>query len=392
MLTFEPTGALVAAPTTSLPEVIGGSRNWDYRYCWLRDATLTLYALLLVGDRTAARAFWDWIERTCADDPPERLQIMYGLHGERELPERTLPQLSGYRDSRPVRVGNAAWSQRQLDIYGEVLDAYWFYYRTVGAPEASSPLDPRMWRFLAGLANHICATWSVPDRGLWEVRSEPRHFVYSKVMCWVGLDRALKLADRAGRTDIGADWAATRDAIRAEVLERGYNPRLDAFTMTYDGDDVGAALLRLPLVGFLPAADPRMRGTIDLIQRRLQRNGLLLRYTAHDGLPGTEGAFSICTFWLVDCLTELGRLDEAKTLFDAMLHYANDVGLFAEEIDPTTGAALGNFPQAFTHLALIDAGVDLSAALAEREPPEGAATERAKDVRRDQAISESTAG
>ncbi len=392
MLTFEPTGALVAAPTTSLPEVIGGTRNWDYRYCWLRDATLTLYALLLVGDHTAARAFWDWIERTCAADPPERIQIMYGLHGERELPERIVPNLSGYRDSRPVRVGNAAWSQRQLDIYGEVLDAYWFYYHSVGEPSAPSPLDPKMWRFLSSLANHICDIWQTPDQGLWEVRSEPRDFVYSKVMCWVGLDRALKLAEAAGMTDIGEGWAATRDAIRAEVLERGYNPRLGSFTMTYDGDDVAAALLRLPLVGFLPATDPRMRGTIDLVQQRLQRNGLLLRYIAHDGLPGAEGAFSICTFWLVDCLTELGRLDEAQALFETMLRYANDLGLFAEEIDPATGAALGNFPQAFTHLALIDAGVDLSAALAERQPPEGSATQRAKAVRRDRAISATAPG
>ncbi|HEU5434311.1 MAG TPA: glycoside hydrolase family 15 protein, partial [Thermomicrobiales bacterium] len=392
LLTFEPTGALVAAPTTSLPEVIGGTRNWDYRYCWLRDATLTLYALLLVGDRSAARAFWDWIERTCAADPPERIQIMYGLHGERELPERIVPQLSGYRDSRPVRVGNAAWSQHQSDIYGEVLDAYWFYYHTVGAPAAPSPLDPKMWRFLSGLANHICRAWRSPDQGLWEIRSAPRHFVYSKVMCWVGLDRALKLAEAAGRDDIGADWAATRDAIREDVLAKGYNPKLGSFTMTYGGDDVGAALLRLPLVGFLPATDPRMRGTIELIQQRLQRNGLLLRYATHDGLPGAEGAFSICTFWLVDCLTELGRLDEAKALFDAMLHYANDLGLFAEEIDSATGAALGNFPQAFTHLALIDAGVDLSAALAERMPPEGAATGRVKEVRRDEAISETAPG
>jgi len=390
MLTFEPTGALIAAPTTSLPEAIGGVRNWDYRYCWLRDATFTLYALLLVGDRTAARSFWNWIERTCSCLTPDCVQIMYGIHGERDLPERTLDHLSGYRDSRPVRVGNAAARQAQLDVYGELLDAFWFFHRLAAEDGEPLPLDPEVSALLRGIADHICAVWREPDQGLWEVRGGPRHFVYSKVMCWVGLDRALRLAER--EPDVfGGDttrWAAERDAIRAEVLDRGYNPRIGAFTMAYGTEGLDAATLRMPLVGFLPADDPRMRSTIRQVQARLGVDGLLLRYhtgEADDGLPHGEGAFSICTFWLVDCLTALGEIDEARETFERMLGYASDLGLFAEEIDPATGAALGNYPQAFTHLALIDAGVDLTEALARRTALPGPTDERAKSVRRGRA-------
>ncbi len=385
MLTFEPTGALVAAPTTSLPEAIGGERNWDYRYCWLRDATFTLYALLLVGDDTAAHAFWHWIEQVCGadEDALERLQIMYGVHGERDLPERTLDHLSGYRDSRPVRIGNAAADQRQLDVYGELLDAFWFYHQ-LGGPDGGAPpaLNPQVWPLMRSVADYICEIWREKDHGLWEQREAPQHFVYSKVMCWVGLERAVRLARE---TDLACDttrWERERDAVREDILTKGYSESARAFTMYYGTDELDAATLRMPLVGFLPADDPRMRSTIEQVEAQLGINGLVMRYRAEDGLAGQEGAFSICTFWLVDCLTALGRIDDAQALFERMLGYASDLGLFAEEVDPVTGAALGNYPQAFTHLALIDAGVDLTEALRRRSAVAGAMHDRAQTVRR----------
>ena len=389
LLTFEPTGALVAAPTTSLPEEIGGVRNWDYRYCWLRDATFTLYALLLVGDRTAARAFWRWIGRTCGQTPPDQMQTMYDIHGRRELPERTLEHLEGYRGSRPVRVGNAASDQRQLDVYGELLDAFWLYYRAVGLAGEVFDGDADAWKIIGDVADYICDIWREPDQGMWEARSAPRHYVYSKVMCWVGLDRAVQLAEREPdhlARDVDR-WTVERDAVRADVLANGYKAQTGSFTMAYDGDELDAALLRLPLVGFLPATDPRMVATIDRIQDQLGESGLLRRYdrVSDDGLPAGEGAFSICTFWLVDCLTALGRIEEARRLFERMLAYGSDLGLFAEEIDPVTGAALGNYPQAFTHLALIDAGVDLTEALARQQPVSGTAADRARHVHRGRA-------
>ncbi|MGH2533482.1 MAG: glycoside hydrolase family 15 protein [Thermomicrobiales bacterium] len=382
MLTFEPTSAIVAAPTTSLPEEIGGVRNWDYRYCWLRDATFTLYALLLVGDRTAALAFWRWIEGACGGHGAAGLQIMYGIHGERDLPERTLPHLAGYRDSRPVRIGNAAYDQRQLDVYGEVLDALWFYYLHGGIDGSPPAIDPNVWLLMRDVADHICTVWRQPDQGIWEVRGEARHYVYSKVMCWVGLDRAVRLADKMAAGGEVERWTRERDAIFAEIVERGYDRERNAFMMAYGSTDVDAAVLRLPLVGFLPADDPRIVGTIELIQRELQQDGLVHRYRTDDNLPGGEGAFSICTYWLIDCLTALGRIDEAKAIFDRMLTYASDLGLFAEEVDPATGAALGNYPRAFTHLALIDAGVDLTEALQRRAAMPGELGERAREVRR----------
>ena len=388
LLTFEPTGALIAAPTTSLPEEIGGVRNWDYRYCWLRDATFTLYALLLVGDRTAARAFWHGIGRACSQMAPEQIQTMYDIHGRPDLPERTLDHLEGYRGSRPVRVGNAASGQRQLDIYGELLDAFWLYYRTVGATEAFDGA-PGAWKFVGDVADYICEIWREPDQGMWEARSAPRHYVYSKVMCWVGLDRAIQVAEREPDRLVGnvERWKIERETVRADVLSRGYREGIGSFTMAYDGDDLDAALLRLPLVGFLPADDPRMVSTIERIQDQLSVDGLLRRYThtADDGLPPGEGAFAICTFWLVDCLTALGRIEAARQLFERMLSYGSDLGLFAEEIDPVTGAALGNYPQGFTHLALIDAGVDLTEALARDAPIGGTAVDRARQVRRGRA-------
>ncbi len=384
MLTFEPTGALVAAPTTSLPEAIGGERNWDYRYCWLRDATFTLYALLLVEEYTAAHAFWHWIERVCGvdEDAPERLQIMYGLHGERDVPEQTLDHLSGYRDSRPVRVGNAAADQRQLDVYGELLDAFWFYHQIGGPDDRPPPLNPRIWHLMRSIADYICEIWREKDQGLWEQREEPQHFIHSKVMCWVGLDRAVRLARETDLTCDTTRWERERDAVREDILTHGYSETAQAFTMYYGTDELDAATLRMPLVGFLPADDPRMRSTIEQVEAHLGINGLVMRYRADDGLAGQEGAFSICTFWLVDCLTALGRIDDAQALFERMLGYASDLGLFAEEVDPVTGGPLGNYPQAFTHLALIDAAVDLTEALQRRGAVAGAMHDRAQTVRR----------
>ncbi|MBA2754000.1 MAG: glycoside hydrolase family 15 protein [Chloroflexia bacterium] len=371
LLTFRPTGAIVAAATTSLPEDIGSGRNWDYRYCWLRDATFTLYALLLVGDIASADAFWGWVERVCTADGPESLQIMYGLHGEKRLTERTLDHLSGYRDSRPVRIGNGAWDQRQIDVYGELIDGFWFYHHWMRTHGRVLEVRDDVWRLICGTADYICTIWRDTDQGIWEIRGEPRHFVYSKVMCWVGLDRAIQFAalHEPGR-DTGR-WQREREAIRADVLEHGWSETAGAFTMAYGTDELDAANLRMPLVGFLPADDPRMAATIDAIQADLGAGGLILRYRAEDGLEGGEGAFSICSFWLVDCLTAMGRIDEARDLFDRMLGYANDLGLYAEQVDPGSGAALGNFPQAFTHLALIDAGIDLSAALSQDQPVSG---------------------
>jgi GH15 family glucan-1,4-alpha-glucosidase len=381
MMTFEPTGALIAAPTTSLPETIGGVRNWDYRYCWLRDSTLILYALLLLGDRTAAKAFWTWIEKTCAGQKVEDLQIMYGIHGDRTLTERTLHHLAGYRDSRPVRTGNAAYQQRQLDVFGELIDALWFYVEQGGEGGKPPKIDPAIWRLMRDIADYLCDVWHEPDNGLWEIREAPRHYVYSKVMCWVGLDRAAKLVTKYdGEGDV-ARWSRERDAVHAEICERGYNTEVGSFTMAYGTSNLDAAILRMPLVGFLPHDDPRIISTVTCIQRHLQIDGLVGRYTADDGLPGNEGAFSICTFWLVDCLVAIGHIDEAKRIFDDMLTFASDLGLFAEEVDPATKALLGNYPQGFTHLALIDAGVDLTAALQKNAAVPGEHSDRASQVK-----------
>ncbi|MDQ3695017.1 MAG: glycoside hydrolase family 15 protein [Chloroflexota bacterium] len=380
MLTFQPTGAVIAAPTTSLPERIGGNRNWDYRYCWLRDATFTLYAFHLMADVSAAHGFWRWIAHTCAGANPKELRIMFDIHGSSDIPERELVHLSGYRDSPPVRIGNAAAKQFQLDAYGELIDAFHFYYVAVSKTGDGDEIGPETWQLLRDVADYICQVWPLPDQGVWEMRGEPRHYVYSKVICWVGLDRAIalhQLEPEQFRGDVDR-WRQNRDAMREDVLERGYNREIDAFTMSYGSHDLDAATLRMPLVGFLPADDPRMRATIERIEAWLATDGLLRRYGDHvyDGLPPGEGAFAICSFWLVDCLLELGEIDRAKTLYDRLLSYGNDVGLFAEEIDPTSGAALGNFPQAFTHIGVIDAGVDLTAALLHHQPLSGPLAQR----------------
>jgi len=355
LLTFEPTGAIVAAPTTSLPEEIGGERNWDYRYTWLRDSALTLYALESIGYTEEAMDFWQWLEQLPHDgDGP--LPIMYRLDGTPLDGERELPHLEGYRGSRPVRVGNRASTQLQLDVFGEILDAAQLYTNRIRRPARD------LWPVLASLADRVARRWQEPDQGLWEVRTGPRHFLYSKLLCWVAVDRALSLA-RAyhleGSTDV---WSRARDEIRSAILSRGYDHTLGAFTQAFDTPALDASALVIPLVGFLPATDLQMQSTIRAIQQRLTSNGLVYRYRvgdAHDGMSGREATFTMCTFWMVDNLALLGRHAEATKMFEDVVSCANDVGLFSEEIQPHTRELLGNFPQGFTHLALIRSAVRL---------------------------------
>lgn len=355
LLTFEPTGAIVAAPTTSLPEEIGGERNWDYRYTWLRDSALTLYALESIGYTEEAMDFWEWLEKLPHDgDGP--LPIMYRLDGTPLDGERELTYLEGYRGSRPVRVGNKASAQLQLDVFGEILDAAYLYTNRIRRPVHG------LWPVLTSLADRAARRWREPDQGLWEVRTGPRHFLYSKLLCWVAVDRALSLAGAYhldGNTDT---WSRARDEIRSAILSKGYDEALGAFTQAFDHSALDASALVIPLVGFLPASDPRMQSTIRAIQQRLTSNGLVYRYgdgDAPDGVPGREATFAMCTFWMVDNLALLGRHDEATTMFEEVVSYANDVGLFAEQIQPHTRELLGNFPQGFTHLALIRSAVRL---------------------------------
>ena len=357
-LTYEPTGGIVAAPTTSLPEWIGGVRNWDYRYCWLRDATLTLLALLL-GDHPAEASAWRrWLLRAVAGDPAD-LQIMYGVGGERRLSEFEAPWLDGYEASTPVRIGNAASEQLQLDVYGEVIDC--LYQARVHGLTA----DDQAWKMQLGLLEHLEGAWHEPDDGIWEIRSERRHFVHSKAMTWVAFDRAIRTVEDDNELTGPVDrWRKIRDEIHAEVCEKGYDDKLGSFTQTYGSQDLDASLLLLPLVGFLPASDPRVRGTIEAIERDLVRDGFVVRYRTRtdgvDGLPEGEGAFLPCSFWLADCYELLDRHDEAVALFERLVGLTNDLGLVSEEYDPRTKRLLGNFPQALTHLALVNSAFNLS--------------------------------
>lgn len=371
LLTFEPTGALVAAPTTSLPEDLGGQRNWDYRFTWLRDSALMLYALQTIGYHDEAMDFFDWLESLCICD--RRIQVMYTLHGSRTLPEHVLPHLEGYRQSRPVRIGNGAAHQTQLDIYGEVMDAAHLCYERMRTPH------PQLWTVLGLMADHAAARWREPDQGIWEVRSGPSHFLYSKLLCWVAVDRAVRLAETAGMAGDVVRWRQTRDEIREAILTRGYHRGRQAFTQTLDGEALDASALAIPRVGFLPPTDVRVQSTVQRIEEQLTANGLVYRYRTDDGLAGGEGTFALCTFWLVDNLALGGRLQDARDLFERVTRYANDVGLMAEEIDPVNGALLGNFPQGFTHLALIHAA--LSIATAERTGPEARAQRPAERQR-----------
>jgi GH15 family glucan-1,4-alpha-glucosidase len=352
------TGGIVAAGTTSLPEQIGGTRNWDYRFCWLRDATLTLYALMEAGFLDEAKAWRDWLLRAAAGSP-DQLQIMYGVAGERRLDEYTIPWLAGYAGSAPVRVGNAASAQIQLDVYGEVLDALYVGRRAGMAADASG------WALECALVEHLEAIWDQPDEGIWEVRGGRRHFTHSKVMAWVAFDRAVRSAEEFGLDAPLDRWRAVREQIHDEVCERGFDATRNCFVQSYGSSALDASLLLIPLVGFLPASDPRVHGTVAAIERDLMRDGFVMRYdTGHgvDGLPPGEGAFLACSFWLVDNYVLHGRYDEARALFTRLLALRNDVGLLAEEYDAVAQRQVGNFPQAFSHLALIVSAHNLTVA------------------------------
>ena len=355
-LIYAPTGGIVAAPTTSLPEWIGGVRNWDYRYCWLRDATLTLLALLQAGHVDEALDWRRWLLRAVAGDPSD-IQIMYGVAGERRLTEFELPWLPGYEGSAPVRVGNAASEQIQIDVFGEVMDAL-YQSRAHGLAKES-----HAWALQKTLLVYLETAWKEPDQGIWEIRDKPRHFVHSKVMAWVAFDRAVRSVEEQGLDGDVDAWRAVRDAIHAQVCERGFDTELGSFVRSYGSKELDASLLMLPLVGFLPASDPRIRGTIEAVEAELLQDGLVLRYRTHregvDGLPPGEGVFLPCSFWLVDCYELLGRREEGVALFNRLLDLANDVGLLAEEYDPAAGRMLGNFPQAFTHLALVNSAFNI---------------------------------
>ncbi len=373
LLTFEPTGAIVAAPTCSLPEGIGGERNWDYRYTWIRDAAFTLYGLLRIGFTDEAAQFMHWIEARCRElEPDGSLQIMYGIDGRHTLTEETLTHLEGYRGSRPVRVGNGAYNQLQLDIYGELMDSVYLYNKY------GSPISYDLWVYLRRLINWVCDHWQQADEGIWEVRGGRQHFVYSKLMCWVAVDRGLRLADKRSFPADRDRWIKVRDTIYEEIMAKGWNPGLESFVQYYGAETLDAANLMMPLVFFLSPSDPRMLRTLDATNKSPERGGLVsnslvYRYNVEhtaDGLAGEEGTFNICTFWLVEALTRAGRdnrarLNEARLMFEQMLGYANHLGLYAEETG-SHGEALGNFPQAFTHLALISSAFNLDRTLGGR--------------------------
>jgi GH15 family glucan-1,4-alpha-glucosidase len=359
LLTFEPTGAIVAAPTCSLPEEIGGVRNWDYRYTWIRDAAFTTYAFLRLGYNEEAADFMHWLETRAQekDAPTGPLQIMYRIDGSPEIPELELTHLEGYKGSRPVRIGNAAAEQLQLDIYGELIDSIYLYDKYV--TQVSYDLWIKIRKMLLWVARH----WESPDEGIWEVRAERRQFVYSKMQCWVALDRGLRLASKRGLPN-NREWLrSTRDRIYESIMKNGWNPRRQSFVQYYGSDALDASNLLMPLVRFVSAKDPRMLSTLDRTMEELVSDSLVYRYEigkgAGDGLSGSEGTFSVCTFWLVESLARAGRLDEARLIFEKMLTYANPLGLYAEQIGPS-GQALGNFPQAFTHLGLISAAFCLN--------------------------------
>ena len=361
-LTYRPTGAIVAAPTTSLPETTGGERNWDYRFSWIRDSSLTLEALYVGACSDEAEEFVSFMTSAAGGRAGEgSLQIMYGVGGEHDLSERSLEHLRGWRDSRPVRVGNGAWNQVQLDVYGELIGALHTYRERLG------DLHPEIQAFVADLADTAARRWRETDSGIWEMRGEPRHHLSSKVMCWVALDRAVALAPQLGDHAKSEEWAAARDELRDAILKRGWSEARRAFAQSFDSDELDAAALLMPLYGFLPATDERMRSTIEAIARDLTEDGLVLRYRAGeglnaDGLTGEEGTFVICSFWLVSCLAQAGELERAEALFAQLSGYANDLGLLGEEIDTANGEQLGNFPQAYSHIGLITAAHEIDKA------------------------------
>jgi GH15 family glucan-1,4-alpha-glucosidase len=357
-LTSSETGAILAAPTTSLPESLRGVRNWDYRYCWVRDATFTLLALLHSGFQDEARAWREWLVRAVAGDAA-KLQILYKLDGERRVNEEELPWLGGYEGARPVRAGNAAWSQRQLDVYGEVLDSMYHCQRVGIEPE------DYVWRLMQELLEFLEGRWQEPDAGMWEVRGPQRRFTHSRVMAWVAFDRGVRLVEELGASGPAPRWRAVRERIKEEICQRGYDPEVGAFVQSYGSKALDAGLLMIPLVGFLPATDPRVLGTARAIEKRLVRGGLVRRYDEHpsvDALPPGEGAFLPCSFWLADNWILSGRADDARRLLDRLVGLCNDVGLLAEEYDTRAGRLVGNFPQTISHVSLVNTALNLSQA------------------------------
>nr|WP_307038125.1 glycoside hydrolase family 15 protein [Arthrobacter sp. B3I4] len=358
-LSYYPTGAIVAAPTTSLPEVAGGTRNWDYRYTWVRDASMTLQALWVSACPDEAGNFFQFLATAAARQLAggEELQIMYGIGGERNLPERVLSHLPGWRSSAPVRVGNGAWDQRQLDVYGELLDA------AATMPEFLADLPPDTLRFLADTADAAVARWRNPDQGIWEVRGAPRHYLYSKLMCWVAVDRAIILADVLQTPDRVPRWKQTRDDITESICSHGWNEAVRAYTQAYGSEQLDASALMLGIVGFLPGTDPGFLATMDAIEQRLtDGRGLVYRYHGDDGLPGEEGAFLLCTFWLAQALALAGLTERARAVFERAAGFATGLGLMAEEVAPDSRELLGNFPQAFSHIGLVNAAWAISEA------------------------------
>jgi GH15 family glucan-1,4-alpha-glucosidase len=359
-LTYAPTGGIVAAPTTSLPEAIGGVRNWDYRYCWLRDATFTLYALMHGGYREEAASWRDWLLRAVAGDPSQ-LRILYGIAGERQIPELEMDWLAGYEGSRPVRVGNAAIGQFQLDVFGELMDALYVARRSGLSPEAAA------WSLQRHLTEHLETVWNEPDEGIWEVRGGRRRFTHSRVMAWVAFDRSIKSAEAFGLNGPVDRWKKVRAEIHDDVCRNGYDPDRGAFVQSYGSKALDASLLLIPLVGFLPPTDARVAGTVQAIERELMDDGFVLRYSTAegnpDGLPPGEGAFLPCTFWLADAYHQIGRTADARHLFERLLAIRNDVGLLSEEYDPGSGRLVGNFPQAFSHVALVNTASNLTPAV-----------------------------
>ena len=387
-LSFAPTGAICAAATTSLPEVAGGTRNWDYRYAWVRDASFTIQALWVAACPDEANQFFNYVTTSAAGslDRGGDLQIMFGVGGERDLTERELPNLEGWRDSAPVRVGNAAWNQRQLDVYGELLGAVYrlsdhVFDTTSRVGPTADPdkwgappdLEPATRRFFVELANTAARRWQEKDQGIWEIRGEPRDFLYSKLMCWVALDRAVALADPLDASDRVEAWKHTKAQIREAILTKGWSDRANAFTQSFGSDELDASNLMLPLVGFLPADEPRVLSTIKATEERLtDKRGLVYRYRSHDGLEGEEGTFLLCTFWLAQALARSGQAARARNVFERALAFVNDVGLLSEEVDPVSGELLGNFPQAFSHTGLVNAAWAISETERQKSPVENA--------------------
>jgi GH15 family glucan-1,4-alpha-glucosidase len=358
-LTYWPTGAIVAAPTTSLPEAVGGARNWDYRYAWVRDASFTLQALWVAACPDEADKFFDFMTGAASSQirTGSDLQIMFGIGGEHDLTERELSHLGGWRESAPVRIGNGAWNQRQLDVYGELLNAaYWL-------PDQLDRLSPATKAFFVDLVDSATTRWNEKDQGVWEVRGEPQHFVYSKLMCWVAVDRGIALADKLSAEARVEGWKATREQIADAILTQGWSEKVGAFTQAFGSDALDAATLMMPIVGFIDGDDPRMKATIDAIAEHLtDEQGLVYRYRGADGLEGEEGTFLLCTFWLAQAQALAGEVDRARTTFETAISFCNDVGLLSEEVDGQTGELLGNFPQAFSHIGLINAAWAISEA------------------------------